>query len=193
MKKGSTLNGLLSPLLKHLRMKKIIKFIREGDSILDIGCDEAYLIKIFKDYSFYYGIDINEKIIKYNQKRFKNNKNIKFHSGDIEKLYPSFFEMKFNTIILSAIVEHLKSVQKLFSLLYEITEDNAKIIITTPTPYADKILKIGAKLKIFSKDSLDEHKMYYDKFFFKKLKKWELSEFKYFEFFLNQLIILSKK
>jgi len=191
MKKASTLNGILSPFLKHLRIKKIIKYIKPNSNILDIGCDEAYILKFIKGFNYYLGIDINSKIIEYNKTKFRELKNVDFSNMDIETI--ESIDKKFNIVILAAVIEHIKDFNSLLEKLYDLTTEDGLLIITTPTKKSDRILKIGAKLKIFSKESLDEHEKYFGKEDFLKNKKWEILLFSFFEFFLNQLIILKKK
>ncbi len=191
MKKDSALNGILSPFLKHLRIKKIIKHIKPNSNILDIGCDEAYILKFIKEFNYYLGIDINPEIIEYNKTKFKEMKNVDFSNMDIETI--DNIDKEFNIVILAAVIEHLKDFTSLSEKLYNLTTEDALLIITTPTKSSDRILKIGARLKVFSKESLDQHEKYFKKQDFSELDKWEISHFSFFEFFLNQLIILKKK
>ncbi len=192
MKKKTTLNGILSPLLKYIRIKKILKYIDKDASILDIGCDEAYILKYINNYNCYLGIDINSEIIKYNKIKYSKMKKISFYSMDIEQSIGNI-DKKFDTVILTAVIEHLKDFYGLLSKLSDITTDKAILIITTPAKVSDKILKIGAKIKIFSSESLDEHEQYFKKTDFKELEKWELKYYSLFELFMNQLIILKKR
>ncbi len=61
--------------------------LNEKDKILDFGCGTAYLYKyLVKKKRFkghYTGIDISDKIIEYNQIKFKKNKKVNFINLDI--------------------------------------------------------------------------------------------------------------
>ena len=73
------------------RMKILIENFKfnNQDRILDFGCGTAFLYKYLirkKNFKGYYtGIDISDKIIRYNKIKFKKNKKVNFLNLDISK------------------------------------------------------------------------------------------------------------
>ena len=66
------------------------------------------------------------------------------------------------------------------------------MIITTPTPKANKILMIGSKFKLFSREALEEHQDLLNKSDFLRISKkigLKLEHYETFEFGLNQLVV----
>lgn len=187
------LDGYLSPLLRKLRFKQVFKYFEKKEgSILDIGCDNAELLKyIPKKYiKSYLGIDFNPKVIEENSKKYEKEDSIQFQLGDANSLQK--LDKKFDSIFLIALIEHISEFETLLEKIYDISNDKAKIYITTPVAFADNILHIGSKVKLFAKESLDEHERYFSKKDFTNIKSWNLYKYKKFEFGLNQLIILEK-
>jgi 2-polyprenyl-3-methyl-5-hydroxy-6-metoxy-1,4-benzoquinol methylase len=184
------LRGLLSPLLRRLRIREVARFVGENKKILDAGCDDASLINSIKKIKHYTGIDINKKLIEQNISKYAKYKNIEFKQVDLNKKIR--INLKYDVVVLSAVIEHINNFNNLLSNIKEITEKNSRIIITTPAKKSDLILKLGAVFGIFSKESLDEHEHYFSYKDFTNLKDWKLKKYCKFECGLNQLIILEK-
>jgi len=49
-------------------------------------------------------------------------------------------------------IEHLENPVQTLIKLQKYSQDGGLMIITTPTPKADKILTIGSKIKLFSRE-----------------------------------------
>ena len=84
--------------------------IKDGDSVLDVGCGNGSVaISIAKRNlnSFITGIDLDKNNIKFaKEKQKKNNlKNLNFINGDIN----DFKEIKSDVVILSNVLEHIKN------------------------------------------------------------------------------------
>ncbi len=102
-------------------IKEILK--RYNDVVLDLGCGEGRLTAHKK----VVGIDISfEKLIR---ARRKNPDGI-YISGDIENL--NFLKKKFNIVLISEVIEHLREPEKFLKSLDSVVEKNGIIIITTP-------------------------------------------------------------
>src|SRR5690606_16741735 len=85
----STENIRLQPLDSHsARIAFVKSCISEGEKVLDLGCGEGrYIQPILKIASYYYGVDINEEVLKTAEKKIERN-NIKnaelYNSLDFE-------------------------------------------------------------------------------------------------------------
>ncbi len=100
-------NGGIHP--KHRIMNYhqfFIDNIKSSDSVLDIGCGNgAVAYDLVKKAKLVLGIDINKKNIKFAKKYYKR-KNLNFIIGDATKFQ---FKRKFDVIILSNVLEHIKN------------------------------------------------------------------------------------
>lgn len=179
------ITGVLSPLLEKGKMNKIKKYLA-GYKILDFGCGYGKLAMLPE--KEYVGILIDKEIIESAKEINAKRKKVKFYSLDE-------FENKncmVDTIILAAVVEHLEDPVQTLMKLKEHLQNGGLMIITTPTLKAIKILAIGSKFKLFSKEALEEHKDLLSKSDFLGISKeigLKLEHYETFEFGLNQLVV----
>ncbi|MDA3855587.1 MAG: class I SAM-dependent methyltransferase [Candidatus Woesearchaeota archaeon] len=185
------LNGIFSGKLKKIRIGKIAKYVKGDKNILDLGCDDGHFLNFIEKPKYYLGIDIREDILKKCRKRYKNEKNFKFENVDFNKQKIKSKE-KFDYVILSALIEHIDDFENLLNQINLITKKGSKILITTPVQFADHILRIGSKFRLFAKDSYEEHVRYYSKKDFKNINGWNLEVYEKFELGLNQVVVLKK-
>lgn len=185
------LSGIFSPFLEEWRMKRVGKWLK-GKKILDIGCGTGGLLTLIPKEVKYTGIDIDKESIEKAKKRRKNN--VKFYSLDISKnKFP--FKNKFDSIVLCAIIEHLDNPDQMLINLRHYLSNDGRIIITTPTEKAEKILRMGSKLRLFSSEAFSEHKQHFPKENLIKLMNkcnLEIVHYESFELGFNHLIILKK-
>jgi len=176
------ITGFLSPILAKWRIKKIIKLIR-GNEILDFGCGMGTLADYVREKN-YYGVDINEDVIQSAKHHYHNKNKIHFYTyQEFEKL-----DLQYDTIILSAVIEHLSNPQFYLSNFKNLLTTGGRIIITTPTTKAQKILEIGARFNLFSKEAADEHQHLFNRTDFEKFSNeigLEIEYYGRFEFGLN--------
>ena len=180
------INGLFSSFLEKKRLKEITKYIA-GNSILDFGCGYGKLASYLPDKK-YIGVDKDREAIESAKMINKNNRNSQFYSIN------EFGNKadKFDTIVMAAVIEHIDDPVKVLINMRSYLKKCARIIITTPTPLANKILNIGSRFKLFSKEAFNEHRslLTHEDFIdisFKVNLKLEI--YKKFEFGLNQLIV----
>jgi len=148
------ISGILSPLLEKIRLSKVLKWVK-GERILDYGCGYGRLAEFLAEKE-YVGIDINEEIIRQVRKIYAKKENVKFYT--LEE-FKNVREMRFDTVVLAAVIEHIENPLELLSTLRRVLAKEGRIIITTPTPFANKILAIGSKFRIFSREAFEEHKV----------------------------------
>jgi 2-polyprenyl-3-methyl-5-hydroxy-6-metoxy-1,4-benzoquinol methylase len=176
--------GLLSPFLKRYRLNSIRCYSK--GNVLDFGCGSGSAID-YIEFDSYLGYDSDHESIIYaksNYPKFDFTEHIDILSGKI-----------YDTILLIALIEHIKDPIRLVNFLESISSNTTSILITTPNPYFRFFYKIGAHLGLFSKSAEKEHFKYYNRkdisLLFNKVGM-EVIFFKYFLFGANQLFIVKK-
>lgn len=109
-----------------------IKENLKGEKILDVGCADGLMTKeLSKYFKHITAIDGSEKLIKRAEKY--NLKNVKF----IYTLFEEFnTKDKFDSVILSDILEHVKEPVRLMKMSKEWVKRNGRILILVPNAYS---------------------------------------------------------
>jgi len=117
---------------------------------LDVGCGKGD-ITIPVSYFGYkmVGIDISPANIKVAKSRRIKNDNPKFFVADAEKMT---FKEKFDFVICSEVLEHLKNPHKALNLINKVLKENGLLIVTVPNGHGPYSLTFDHfRNKIFSK------------------------------------------
>ncbi|MFZ8845642.1 MAG: class I SAM-dependent methyltransferase [Candidatus Hydrothermia bacterium] len=152
--------GILENFLANERykvVKKVLMNFKNKNRVLDIGCGSYPKFLISLDFKEKFGIDKYD----YNFSSY----GIKFIKLDLEKENKLPFEDNFFDVITAlALIEHLKldAVRNLFIEAFRILKNEGIFIITTPSRISKPILELFSKIKIVSKEEIDEHKHYYE-------------------------------
>jgi SAM-dependent methyltransferase len=180
--------GLLEPFLAKQRARVADQLIpnelRQG-RILDIGCGSY---PYFLSHTYF-----NEKFAIDQLKRPQSVSKINWFSLNLDdEPHLPFEDEYFSAITMLAVVEHLSptSLVSLFKDVYRTLEPNGKLIITTPAAWSNGILRIFARLRLVSKEEIDEHEFVYTLpllgwYFGKAGFEMGKVEFGYFELNLN--------
>ncbi|MBN2407911.1 MAG: class I SAM-dependent methyltransferase [Elusimicrobia bacterium] len=181
--------GVLSPLLGRIRLKKISQKIVPDSSVLDVGCGilcRPGLIQRKIDYS---GIDIDERTIRANISLFPDGR---FYCVDIEKEDVPETGKKYDFIIMAAVIEHVNNPVKVMTKIGGLLKPQGRILLTTPAPLGEIILKMGACLGIFSREAEKQHNALLGKRDLSRLAECCGLELEYYERFLfgmNQFVV----
>jgi 2-polyprenyl-3-methyl-5-hydroxy-6-metoxy-1,4-benzoquinol methylase len=149
---------LLSDYAKKKKINYFLKNIDKQSKILEIGCGSQWLSDYIKSNGWknYTGLDINPPadIV-----------------GDLKNWKELGLEKKsFDYIIAFEVVEHVD----IFNECYALLNDNGLLMLTTPVPHMDWILKIFEKLGLNQqRTSPHDHLIYLD-----RLEKFSPVEFK---------------
>lgn len=125
-------------------------------AVLDIGTAEGFMLNLIKKqfpHAKCIGLEYSQELINLNQ-----NKNIKIIQGDAQKL--PFEKNSFDIAIATAVIEHLPEPFKMLAETYRVLKPNGIFILTTPSPFFDKIAELINK----------EESHHLEKFNLKRLK-----------------------
>ena len=148
-----TTGGLLSPWLKRQRFLYVSKFVT--GNVLDFGCGTGDLLQ-YTNVQGYYGFDIDVDSVQiarasYPQFRFST------QLPDLQENRAGF-----NTIVMTAVIEHVPSPKDTLSLLKNYLAPDGVFIITTPHRAFNWIHTAGSKLGIFSREANQQHNILFD-------------------------------
>lgn len=181
----------LEPVLRKLRIRKIIHRIPKNCALCDFGCGtNLHLLNTLKSY-IRLGIGLDLKL------KPQSGKKIKPIRCNLDESVP----LRSNTldVITSlAVLEHLNNPLKNLTEAHRILKKGGVLILTTPAPVSKKILEfLTFKLGLLSIDTVGDHKNYFDK---KILKNMLISagfeeakvKIKSFQIGFNNLVIAKK-
>lgn len=154
-------HGILENYLSRLRTKKAHKYItakHKTGSILDIGCGAHPFHLINSQFTEKHGID---QIKWENEAELVREYSIKLHTYDVEEEnHLPFTDDSFDIVTMLAVYEHIRPevLDVLLAEIYRVLKtDGGRLIITTPSKYAEPVLEIFARFGIVSKVEIDEH------------------------------------
>lgn len=179
--------GLLEGFLAKKRAQitdKLIPLQLRAGKILDIGCGTVPYFLMNTTFHEKHGIDKNvqlsDNIIQLQRFDFETCDKIPFDDN--------FFDV----ITMLAVIEHIEpnKVSAILEEIRRILKPNGRLILTTPAPWSDALLRLLAKLKIVSSEEIDDHKAVYSHGLTSHLlctAGFERAKmnFGYFEIFLN--------
>jgi len=175
--------------LQDVRISKARKYIRENDTVLDIGTGDGNMFEKWRGY-IKSGVGIDPLLTAKTENNFYT-------------LLPGYFPdacpvgTTYDVITMLAVLEHIPaSIQEVIAeRCFGLLNKNGRIIITVPSPKVDLILNILKWVKLADGMSLEEHygfkpeftpQIFSDKYF-------ELTCRKMFQLGLNNLFVFKKK
>lgn len=126
---GDLMNDRYARMRLQITASLIIPFIenREVADILDIGCYTGDLLKILPRKVNYFGVDSDAEALKIAQARGAETFRIDLESEDLD-----FGGRKFDIIVATEVLEHLKDPAKLMSKMRDSAKDKGLILISLP-------------------------------------------------------------
>ena len=138
---------------------EILSIIPNGSRVLDVACGPGIFcraLKTRKPHARVVGIDFSNFIINENKKRDKD-LNIKYLQCDIRKELPTKY--KFDAIVMSEIIEHLKQPEKVISNIMKSLKKGGLFFISCPhdkdvVHWMKKYGTLNEHLKIWTHDDI---------------------------------------
>lgn len=187
---GQIKEPILEYLLREWRFIKVVKYIKNGSTVADLGCgyEGKFLQKISKKIKYGMGFDISLK-----HTSLPNN--IVFKKADLDEKFDNN-EKLFDYVTALAVLEHIEKPEKFIKNIKTILKKGGRLIITTPHRRGKFLLELLSKgLGLISKYEIVDHKNYYDEHSIKKLfklTKLKVEKVETFEFGHNLFCIARK-
>jgi 2-polyprenyl-3-methyl-5-hydroxy-6-metoxy-1,4-benzoquinol methylase len=137
--------------IKTTRFTTAVKFIKDGDRVLDIGCGVGVFTQLVKkthpkcDVT---GVDISDKAIEAN--KLENNE-IAYYQGYIGRLDAP--DEHYDVVFCGETIEHLDDPSILFNEAYKMLKKGGKLIITTPR---EEHIKSDEHVWYFKQEDVEE-------------------------------------
>jgi 2-polyprenyl-3-methyl-5-hydroxy-6-metoxy-1,4-benzoquinol methylase len=182
---------LMSKWLTHARLSRVRPFL-EG-RVLDWGCGHGELLdyltpKVTSVLLVDSAPQREERVLR----RLKEcHVPACFHVVMAEKIELQS-GMLFDSVVMAAVLEHLKSPGQTLQFLHNVMPSGGKLILTTPTPSGGRLHAIGSHLGLTYTEAAEEHEFFYDQTALERLlreKGFQVILFRRFLFGLNQLVV----
>jgi len=181
----------MKPILTGAAIKLRLNAIRPylSGRVLDIGCGFSALPDVLVPDQAYVGVDIKPRALEYNARRYPQHK---FYSRDLENEPLVLPEDPFETVIMGAVLEHLRRPEKVLYEIRALLSTNGALVVTTPSPTGDLAHKFGSQLRLFYPEGTVQHiKIFNHQELVDLLKvnAYKIEKFRYFMMGLNQLVV----
>lgn len=153
-------SGILEHFLSKKRAEKanslIPKRYRTG-KILDVGCGSYPYFLTKTEFKEKYGIDPSLSKLDIN--------GLKLIKSNISGKPIPFKEDFFDAVTMLAVFEHIDQAKIFFVLkdVYRTLKKDGIFIITTPSPWSDKLLHQMSKLNLISEEEIHDHKSHHSR------------------------------
>ena len=182
---------LLEPILRWMRLKRVISNIPNNSTILDIGCGTSarFLKTISPKIKQGFGVDFKVENATYG--------NIKTTQLKLDDRLP-FGDSSFDAVTMLAVLEHIENEKQILKEIDRVLVPGGKLILTVPSTRAKPVLEFLAyKLKIVNEAEIRDHKRYYDRTKLKKvlIEAIEFEQFshQYFQLWMNNFCTVVKR
>lgn len=138
-------------IIQYLRIEKVRPHIPCGARVLDIGCADGTLFKQLKS-RIKEGVGIDPGL-----GRSVTLENCRLIAGHFPKDLPD--PRPFNVIVMLAVLEHVPpgQHQQLAENCAQFLRPGGKLIITIPSPKADRILRLLQSMRVIDGMALEDH------------------------------------
>ena len=183
---------LLSKYISKARLSRVTQYL--GNEVCDIGCGNGELVDYLpKSVHRLVMIDRSPNRRQFAEAQMAKKKiNGQFVQGDItSEVFSSSME-PFETVVIAALIEHLKFPKIAFKHMYDLLKPNGKIVITTPSLIGGLIHSYASLLYLTNREAALEHHKFYNRNSLKKMLIQHGFVMEYYEKFqvgLNQIAV----
>ena len=175
--------GLLSPALRRARVSAVLPYLK--GRVLDFGCGSGFVSQ-FVAPDAYLGVDRDSPSLAQAKEIYRGHTFLSAIPASSE----------FDTILLLAVIEHLKNAELLIADILSHLAPDGRLVLTTPNPKLEWLHNLGADVGLFSHEAAEEHENLLDQRELQKLANKLGMDCVCFEKFLlgaNQLAVFRRK
>lgn len=181
---------ILEPILRRLRLSKVLKHIPPNVILLDIGCGTKATFLRYVSPRIQKGVGVDFKVDPFESENLTVSQ-LRF-SGQLP-----FPDDTFDVVTMLAVLEHIEYEAAMVKEIYRVLVPGGKLILTVPSVWAQPVLEFLAyRLKIVSEEEIRDHKRYYNrqKLYQVLVRQGGFSHFshRYFQIRMNNFCIVNK-
>lgn len=138
----------LDRLLQRWRIGRAVRFVRDRDRLLDVGCfDRTLLDRVAPRVASATGLDPVAEPAEDGPVRILRG-----------RLPDARFEDEaFDCVTMLAVLEHVEEPERLARELHRILAPGGRVVATVPHPFVDRILDVGMRLRLLDGMEVDAH------------------------------------
>lgn len=183
---------LLSRFLTQARLSRVQKHL--GRKILDAGCGYGELLDFLPpQVEWVVLMDRSEERLPKLQSRLAClSIHAEFLLGDISHDQQALPSDAFDTVIMAALLEHLKAPAPALQQVHRLLKPEGRLVLTTPTPLGGKLHALGSHLGLTFPEAAEEHERFYDQEGLSRLLArtgFSIAHYERFLVGLNQLVV----
>ena len=149
--------GPVDRMLRIFRRSQVLKALNNRNNLvlIDVGCGRQANVGwvLRKQLKSYIGVDRDIPELSLF--------NLNFVNSLAETMSGKLKNNTADMVIALAVIEHVEDPESFVRTCKKLLKKDGEILLTTPAPYADPILKLISKLKIINGDEIEEHKTYF--------------------------------
>jgi ubiquinone/menaquinone biosynthesis C-methylase UbiE len=182
----------LEPLLRWMRLRRVIGHIPPQSIVLDVGCGHkiGFLRTISSQIQKGYGVDF-----KVSSQTFDNIEIRQMTFQDNDRL--PFDDNSMDIVTMLAVLEHIEAEADILREIYRVLKPGGKLLLTVPSVWSQPVLEfLSYRLKLVDESEIRDHKRYYDR---EKLHRslvqigsFDQFHHHYFQLFMNNFCLVSK-
>ena len=189
--KKSEQKNLLGPYLERRRNRLAAAYA--AGKVLDLGCGPSPILAYLDPEQPYVGVDIKRELIERLQSSTRR-ADTRFYCADIKDYVEKTGET-FDTIFMIALIEHMQDPGWVLKSVLNLMENGGSLVITTPSPLADRLHGLLARINMTSKEAVEGHCSILSRRAMGDLMAGiglEITSYRRFEMGLNQLFVCEK-
>jgi SAM-dependent methyltransferase len=185
----------LSGHLTRARLSQVQRFL--GKRVLDVGCGYGELLDFLTpQVEYVVFLDRSaERLPKLEARLSASAIQGEFIQGDIAKQVIQLAPESFDTIVMAALLEHLRSPDRALKEAHRLLKPGGQFVITTPTPLGGKLHRVGSVFGLTYREAAEEHEHFFNYRSLKSLLQRNEFKLEWYERFLlglNQLAVARK-
>jgi 2-polyprenyl-3-methyl-5-hydroxy-6-metoxy-1,4-benzoquinol methylase len=181
--------GLLSPIIRDIRLKQVAQRIRRNETVLDLACGNLYLARHLAREHRYLGVDRTPA--------GPENSGYDFLLADLADAdtparLESLIQGKVDVITCAAFLEHITNPTEFLNRYRSLLRPGGRLIGTTPHPRGKTLHNSLAQLYLCSRSGAAEHEDFLSKDDLERIavaSGGKLTEYQQFLFGLNQIFV----
>lgn len=127
--------------LSHKKMRLVLKSVRPGGSLIDVGCGTGeFIIQLRDHFKTLTGTDISLRAIEFTARKVGKDEKVSLYQGELESL--RFPNEQFNVCLCLDVLEHVPNLFPLVREIYRLLHPKGELIITVPNWYDIIVTKI---------------------------------------------------